>query len=401
MTVKNLYRFSIIILFSLLLASTPALASAEQETWGGKELIDITPLLEEALSKLDLSPWAQFISHNEIFTQYTGSTSPIEFIQSIISGKQTLSISSLIDILTGSFVSAMQAHATSALLILGLALLCVVLERLSSGLFSGKISAYASGLLFLISLGILTSSFAGTVSMCVGTVNDMKDLLNSTFPIFTVLIASTGSAAASNILQPSAVIISGLTANLICNVIIPLLSTSAVLGICGYICNQSAFNSLSDSTKRAADWITGIMFTMFFGFISIQKLTSSALDTISVKTIKYTISSFSLYGGAFLSKSFDIVSGCAIMLKSVIGGAGMILLLTLCISPAVKLLAISVIYRICAFVITLTGESKISGCMGMFSKIYGAMFLCIMTAAVLFFILLSAVAMAGNSIIGV
>ena len=88
-------------------------------------------------------------------------------------------------------------------------------------------------------------------------------------------------------------------------------------------------------------------------------------------------------------------------MKNVLGGTGMIILLSICVSPALELLAVSVVYRISSLFISLTGETRISGCLNDIGKIYGTMFLCIMTSAVLFFMLLSVITAAGNTLAGI
>lgn len=364
------------------------------------DFVDITPLLNEALDKVDFSAFQEFIADNEYFGTYSGATTPKEFITNLINGKNTLSFENLINAIFDNIISSLKTHANYSVIIAAIALISVLSEKLSNGLFNGKISSYTSKILFSASLAVITKSFALSLRDCMGGIQKMTDFINSTFPIFTVLITSIGNACASQILQPTLTLAASAVSNIICNVIMPLLTMSAVMSMCHCISEKKPFFDLYENTKKAADKIIGIVFTVFFGFVSVQKLTSSALDTVSLRTIRYTLSSFSVYGGAFLSKSFDIVTGCAVMLKNIIGGLSMIILLTLCLFPAVKLLCASVVYGTVSFLISLTGETRISSCMTCIGKIYGTMFLCTITIAMLFFIIISVISSVGNSVIG-
>lgn len=365
------------------------------------DAVDITPLLDELLSKTDLSEWDEFVESNDIFSAYSQSLSPKELILKIIKGEAELSFDGVLSSLFNSFTNRLKDHAQNATILFGIAVLCAILEKLCSGISDGKICSHGINILRLCALCIAVTGFADALSICFDGVGKMTDFMNSTFAIFNVLISTAGATASSGILNPSVVTITTVTSNIIKELVIPLLTASAVLCVCSSICNQGVFSSVSGTAKRASDRVLGLTFTVFFGLVTVQRLTAGALDSASLKTVKYTMSSFSMYGGAFLSKSFDVVTGCAVMLKSVVGGVGMIILLTLCFSPAIKLLAVSIIYRFTAFLISCIGETKISSCMMSIGSVLGTMFLCIATCAVLFFALLTALSTAGNTLIGI
>lgn len=391
MRYKKIILFTLCIVFSFI---PTAYASADND-----ELVDITPILNEAFDKIDLSAWQKFIDGNEYFNAYSGASSPKEFIINLINNKCVIDSQNLINLIFDNFIVNLRSHINYAVIIIVIAIISVLLEKLSDGFFTGKVSNFALRLLFLASLAVIIKGFAMSAGDCIDGIQKMTDFITSTFPIFTVLISAFGSTS-SQILQPSAMVIVSSMSNIICNIVIPLLTISAVMSMCHCISEQKTFYVLSENTKKFADRIIGIIFTVFLGFVSIQKLTSNSLDTLSLRTIRYTLSSFSTYGGAFLSKSFDIVTGCSVILKNIIGGVGMVILLTLCLTPAIKLLCASLVYSIASFFISLTGEARISSCMTTLGRIYGTMFLCMVTSATLFFIIISAVSSIGNSIIG-
>ena len=383
-------------LFALAVIPIRCLAYEDGDT------VDITSVMEESLESIDLAPWQRFISDNEFFESITSASGSItEYIKKLIAGDAVISFDGFINAVFADFIAALKSHMNLAAILFGIAAMSAVLEKFSKSIFKGNISAAASNILFCCAVGLIIKSFADVISRGVGAVNNMSDFIDKSLPVLMSLVTAIQSATSSQILRPSVIMIVELTVKLINCIIIPLLSSSAVLSIAYNVSKSNTFSEISGSIKKLADWIIGIMFTLFFGIISIQKLTSSALDGISVKAVKYTLSSFSLYGGSFLSKSFDVVTGCAIIMKNVLGGISMIILLSICIAPAVYLLSISVVYRITAFLASLIGETRISGCLCDIGKIYGTVFLCVMTASVLFFMLLSVITAVGNTLIGI
>ena len=78
----------------------------------------------------------------------------------------------------------------------------------------------------------------------------------------------------------------------------------------------------------------------------------------------------------------------------------MIILLCICLAPAIQILAVSLVWRGCSLLLSALSHNKIAEILNDIGSIYGTVFLCVATTAVLFFILISVVAGAGNSIFG-
>lgn len=88
------------------------------------------------------------------------------------------------------------------------------------------------------------------------------------------------------------------------------------------------------------------------------------------------------------------------MMKSILGGISMVILLCICIAPALKICAVSIIYRFIAIIIGALGENRICGCLNDIGKIYGVLFLAVMTCAILMFAVLSVIAVTGSTLLG-
>lgn len=366
------------------------------------DIIDITSVLEGSVDGIELDVWERFTQDNEIFSEITGNKQALaQYIKELIKGNAVISFDGLISTMFSRFMAYIKKHIGLAAALFGIALMSTLIDKLSKSLFKGSIASAASTVMLCSAVGLIISGFASVYSAGIDCVSSMAEFTGKALPVLMTLVTATGASASSCILQPGLFVASELTARLIELVIMPLLTVAAVLYAAYSICMRKTYSDMAGSVKRLADWIIGIMFTLFFGIISIQRLTAGALDGACIKTIKYTVSSFSLYGGSFLSKSFDVVTGCAVIMKNVLGGIGMIILLSICVCPALELLAVSVVYRISALLISLTGEERISACLGYTGKIYGTVFLCVMTAAILFFMLLSAIVSVGGSFFGI
>ncbi len=363
-------------------------AFAEEE----QEFVDLSALAENSLRETDFSDWELFVK-NDYFSGISGRKSLKDFISDIASGSIDLKTEGLISKALSEFRSEIAAHMLIASGIFGLAVLSALLTKLSNG----NTSKEAGKLLLLAAVLLTFRGFSEAIKSSLNGLSIMSDFIRTVLPFLLSLSTGSGQMQFGSDLLMMAEGVSLLTEK----VIIPLTTGVFVLNTANFISQNNFFQSISSSMKSFTDWLSGIMFSVFFGFTGVQKLISQSLQGSTAKAVKYTLTSFSLYGGTFLSKSFDIVTACSVIVKGIIGSAGMIVLLTLAISPAIRLLAASLVYRIASVFVSATGEEKITAYLEMTGKVYGSLFLLVATTAILFFVFLSAVSAGAGALLGI
>ena len=392
-------KIAFFFLFSLLLALIPSAVYAEEEATIAESDVDLGALIGSAADNLDLTEWQNTINSLAYFSELSGGSTTIRgFISGVISGTVPLNTHTLLQIISDLLLKELRLHIKVAALLFSLAALAALAERMSMDLFSGTTSKVTLTVIFCICSGLIVSSFSSIIADAQSCIAGMDGFVNTATPVLMILVTAIGGAASSQIIHPSVIIIADVMTKLISGIILPILTASAVLSFAHRLCDRPQFGNMAASLKKLSQWVVGIMFTLFTGFVSIQKLATSGLDGASLRAFKYTISSFSLYGGSFLAKSVDVVSGCAAILKNILGSAGMIILLCICLAPAIRILSVSLVWRGCSLLLSALSNNKVAEILNDIGSIYGTVFLCVSTTAVLFFILLSVVAGAGNAV---
>ena len=83
--------------------------------------------------------------------------------------------------------------------------------------------------------------------------------------------------------------------------------------------------------------------------------------SITAKTAKAAISSFIPVVGKVLGDAVDTVIGCSAILKNAIGIIGVIVVISICIVPILKLAVITIIYHLTSALCEPIADSKIVG----------------------------------------
>lgn len=100
--------------------------------------------------------------------------------------------------------------------------------------------------------------------------------------------------------------------------------------------------------KSSVTWALGIVLTIFVAVMSLEGTLSSSVDGISAKTTKAVVSSAIPIVGKILGDAVDSVLGCGLILKNAVGIVGVLIILSICVMPLIKLALITISYKVLA-----------------------------------------------------
>ena len=223
-----------------------------------------------------------------------------------------------------------------------------ILKSISEGLENDNISRIIYYVQYILIITIVMSNFSDIVSMIKKSTSDMVGFINILTPLLTSLMIFTGSITTSSMLEPTILLLVNLIGNLIQNILIPIVLVIASLSIISQISDKVKIDRLAKSIKSGIVWLLGIILTIFVGVISLEGTLSSSVDGITAKTTKAVVSSAIPIVGKILGDAVDTVLGCGIVLKNAVGIVGVIIVLSICVVPILKLVILTVSYKILA-----------------------------------------------------
>ena len=101
------------------------------------------------------------------------------------------------------------------------------------------------------------------------------------------------------------------------------------------------------------------MLTIFVGLASVEGSLSSTVDGITAKTTKAAVSNFIPVVGKILGDAVETVIGCGAILKNAVGIVGVIVVISICMAPIIKLAILMGMYYLCAAVCQPIADEKI------------------------------------------
>jgi stage III sporulation protein AE len=141
-------------------------------------------------------------------------------------------------------------------------------------------------------------------------------------------------------------------------VIFPLFYATLVFGFISEITDNIKLEKFAKTTKSIANWILGIIFSVFITFTTAQGITGASFDSLATKGAKYALSSYVPVIGNYLKEGFDLVLASCIVIKNAIGLSAIIVLFFIVLIPIIKILTLVFTFKIISAVIEPVSDKK-------------------------------------------
>lgn len=214
----------------------------------------------------------------------------------------------------------------------------------------------------------LGTTLVELIALTSKTLTSLKSLMDMIFPVLLTLLTAVGGSVSVGLYQPAIALLGNIFISLITYFLMPLFIFSIVFSIVGNLSNNVKLDKFVAFLQGAFKWSIGLLFTLFLGFITIQGISASAVDGLSIRTAKYTIKSYVPIVGGYVSDGLSIIMASSMLIKNAVGTAGLLLILFSVISPVISLILFMLSLRFMAGIIEPVGDRKTANFVSDISK---------------------------------
>lgn len=205
-----------------------------------------------------------------------------------------------------------------------------------------------------------TVSFNRACDIARTSIDELNFFMKAAIPVLGSLMTASGGVVRTSLISMSIVGIST-TVSVISNILFPVSTMSALISGVGGLSGDVSLKGFSGALKKASLWGLGIIITVFTTILSTRSFAAVNLDNVTGRTVKYAAGTFVPVVGGMLSETLESLIACGRLVKGAAGGASVIVLLYLCLSPILQLVAIIVAYKITALIIAPISDGRLSG----------------------------------------
>ena len=325
----------------------------------------------------------------EVSPHIEGETFFNETVDLIQSGDFTINPVKIINNVVNDFTMEIRSSTKIVVTLLLISVLSAIVNMLSSSFGAKTGSEAAFFACFTMMSGLSLQCFTTALGYASEVIGKMTDFITKLSPAFMLAVAASGAPVSATAFRP---VLSGavyIVSILINNTLVPLMTFSAILGVVGGISDKVQLTNFCKVIRSVTKWIMAAIITLFTGISAIYGFNAPALDAMSAKAVKFAVGSLVPVVGGFLSDTLEtIISGTRLM-KNAVGSAGIIVILTLCALPVIKIFIIQLILKIAAAVAEPVTDSRISKMLWEISEAVTTVFGVVIMTVVLFLINIS------------
>ena len=302
--------------------------------------------------------------------------------------------------LWSSIISIFFDNLLGLLPIISLIIAISLIGSMLQGLKPNNNGKSISNVIHFVTYGIIVVLILSIVVKMVGlttnTIQSIKSQMDAIFPILLTLLTAIGGTVSTSVYQPAMALLTGTIMNLFTYVLLPIFIFSIVFNVVSNLSNTVKLDKFTSFFNSSYKWLTGLIFTVFTAFLSVQGITAGSIDGISIRTAKFAIKSYVPILGSYLSDGMGIILASSNLIKNAVGATGLFLLLATIISPLIELILFMLILKFVAGIIEPLGNKQIANFISSLSKSMTLLIALIIGVGFIYFITLGLVMCSAN-----
>ena len=317
---------------------------------------DLEDTVASTLDDLDLSSYQSFIDELE----KEDNISIKQLINDILHNKNQIDFNYFYKFALGTLFKEFKNILPKLAIIISVVLLFGVLQKLVSNFNKQSTKKIVFISCYGVVLSVLLYMVSDVIMSTIKTINILSKFVDLTFPILLTLVTALGGNVSVSVYQPLVLVFSGGIFKIITLVVLPLFYICFVFGIIGNLSDDLKLSKFAKTAKKTAEWVLGIVFSLFITFLTAQGITGASFDSIAAKGAKFALSSYVPVVGNYLKEGFDIILAGCLIIKNAFGLCAIIILIFIILLPIIKLLLIVFGLRLTSSILEPVSDSKFS-----------------------------------------
>lgn len=352
---------------------------------------------EKQLDDLDFSDLETYIDSLESSVKDMFSGSFVGKVESLINGEYIEGdsfLSSVFSLLWDGLLDFLPIIAS----IIAVSILGGMVGNLKPNTGGKSIGNIIHFVTYGIVIVFLGTTLVELIALTSKTLTSLKSLMDMIFPVLLTLLTAVGGSVSVGLYQPAIALLGNIFISLITYFLMPLFIFSIVFSIVGNLSNNVKLDKFVAFLQGTFKWSIGLLFTLFLGFITIQGISASAVDGLSIRTAKYTIKSYVPIVGGYVSDGLSIIMASSMLIKNAVGTAGLLLILFSVISPVISLILFMLSLRFMAGIIEPVGDRKTANFVSDISKSMSMLIALIVAVSFMYMVMTGLIMMSANLI---
>ncbi|MBQ4284795.1 MAG: stage III sporulation protein AE, partial [Lachnospira sp.] len=259
----------------------------------------------------------------------------------------------------------------------------------------GQVFQYAHMVIEIILITILAASFFSACNECIKVISVCVDIYRAIIPVFfSAVLVTTGNATVAAYYEVVLMMITVVN-TFYKNVFVGIVKMYFLLIICDMVTGKEQFSKMCELFQSFVKLGCKTTIAIFAGIGGLKGMINPMSDSLKKNVVIKGLKLVPVIGSTVDSVSGTLV-GAGAIIKNGIGLAGIIVLVTVCMIPVLKLVVISLLYKITAAVIEPIAGKKLVKVVNSTGVAIGMLCLIDIVVLTLFVLMLAIICIATN-----
>lgn len=282
-------------------------------------------------------------------------------------------------------------------MILGIILLCALMDGVKQTVAQPSVSEVFGVICALAACAAVMIPVSGCIQRVCAATQSTSVFMTSFVPVYSGILLTSGQAVTAASYNTVVLFVAELITLLSTYFVVPLMTISLALGLTGSVTPDMRLNAVGAMLNKAAVWLLGLLTSLFVGMLSLQGIVGAAADSLTGRAIKFSLSSFVPVVGGALSEAFSSVQGCLSLLKSTLGGFGILATALIVLPPLLECAVWSLCLSLCGMAAEMFSLTQLGGILKSAQSVAKTLIGVLASCALFMIIATTIVTMAGRS----
>lgn len=254
-----------------------------------------------------------------------------------------------------------QKHLVIQLLMV--TILAAVLRTVSHSFEGKEVGEMGFYVCYMVLVVIMITTFLDITQAVVQRVGQTADLFGVMLPVFLALAASSGNLTQTALMGPVMMTGCTLIAFLMKAVIVPVLLAAVALEMTDRLSEKAMVQRFAKLLKQGISWGMKGLAGGFMLLLSLQKVGGGVINGLAVRTAKIAVNAVPVVGDV-MGGAVDTAAAVAGTLRNGTMVVAVIVLILVCLPLLIKLVVMTLIFKLTAAVAESICEARLVACIG-------------------------------------
>ena len=272
-----------------------------------------------------------------------------------------------------------------------LAIVCSILTNLQGAFKNREVSEISFVACYIVFVALTVTGFYECANLAGKVINEQAAFMKMAVPAYISLMISTGNVTVAKTMEPVFLFVVQFIGDFIDKFMLPVVFWISILSVINNLSDRFRVSKLIDFSKQTITWGLAGIVTFFVAVMNLTGITSSAVDGVAIRSMKYAVGRFVPVVGGILIDSVDTVITSTMVVKNAMGVLGVIVMILICASPIIKLGVSMIMFRIAAGVMEPIADKRIVGIVSNIASGISILFIMVFSVTIMFVISITTV----------